>query len=182
MLIYSKHFRAMQTFTLLCKIIIRASCICQCFHGDTWIAVDIKVQRRTVRVPWEILYVFINTLTHPSHIYFRPSTILLWILLFWVIHHSHMHAHTCARTHTHTHTHTHTKWWYIYFYCAPEEPQYYAYYFTLKTLNITKLKTEEAGEGTEGEKWRGGGRVGRQCAAGRGKAYGETGICQIHRK
>lgn len=40
----------------------------------------------------------------------------------------------------------------IYFYCSPEEPWYYAYYFTLKTFSITKLKTEEAGEGTEGDK------------------------------
>lgn len=74
-------FKTLQTFILLCKIIIREFCICQCFCDDTWIAVDVKVWRRTVRMPWEILYVFVNTLTHPSHIYFRFLTILPWLLL-----------------------------------------------------------------------------------------------------
>lgn len=41
------------------------------------------------------------------------------------------------------------------------------------------MKAEEAGEGTGGGKVRGGGRVGRQCAAGRGKAYGKTGILEF---
>lgn len=45
----------------------------------------------------------------------------------------------------------HTERWYGYFY-SPEDPRYDAYYFTLKTLHITKLKTEEAGEGTEGDR------------------------------
>lgn len=54
-------------------------------------------------------------------------------------------------------------------------PHHDAFYFTTKTFNIPKLKTEEAGEGTGGDRGRGGGRVGRQCAAGRGKAYGKQG-------
>ena len=49
-----------------------------------------------------------------------------------------------------SHTHPRTQWWCTY--CSPEEPQCDAYYFTLKTFNIITLKTEEAGEGTEGFK------------------------------
>ena len=66
------------------------------------------------------------------------------------MHHGLSLSLSLSLSHTHTHTHSCTQWWCTY--CSPEKPQYDAYYFTLKTFNIINLKTEEAGEGTEGDK------------------------------
>lgn len=53
-------FKTLQTFILLCKIIIRAFCICQCFCDDTWIAVDVKVRKGQLECP-EKYFMFLLT-------------------------------------------------------------------------------------------------------------------------
>lgn len=50
-------------------------------------------------MPWDILSVCINTLTHPSYIFFWSHAILLLLWSYTII----------MYTHAHTETHTHTQ-------------------------------------------------------------------------